>query len=119
MFSCLFDQKFVDTFDGKSRCLRAPLMLTTHSLTHSVVLVFSSLFVQCKPKTTSYSCQLKSFKDRSIMSNALFRLTILTVMVTRVEAPEQVSAEKLCFRDLISFCADQRCFKIRAKNQFW
>ena len=31
---------------------------------------------------------------------------------TRVEVPEQISAEQRCFRDFINFSADQRCFRM-------
>ena len=31
---------------------------------------------------------------------------------TRVEVPEQISAEQRCFRDFMNFSADQRCFRI-------
>ena len=33
-------------------------------------------------------------------------------ITTRVEVPEQISAEQRCFRDFKNFSADQRCFRM-------
>ena len=38
---------------------------------------------------------------------------------SRVEVPEQISAEQRCFRDSINFSADQRCFRMGYENQRW
>ena len=35
-----------------------------------------------------------------------------TKKTSRVEVPEQISAEQRCFRDFINFSADQRCFRM-------
>ena len=49
--------------------------------------------------------------ENMIEQNILNKIKMYT-KVTRVEVPEQISAEQRCFRDFINFSADQRCFRM-------
>ena len=71
-----------------------------------------SSYVFFRKKNQEYSWVIRSYRHSLGNPFVLPHRLRRHVIPSRVEVPEQISAEQRCFRDFKNFSANQRCFRM-------